>query len=144
VKTLLKVISVTLLVVAFLFAYSTLHGYTTWWFWRGGSVTVDGVRSGYLHGTWDRSAVIITRTDSNPSQSYRVWVAGKKSLIHCGEWHAPRLPVFPIGDVNPPCSFLSNGSNAPTADYPVNSTLTARPGFVEFYTERGKKVTASW
>jgi hypothetical protein len=132
------------ILITFALAYSTKNGFTTWWFWSGGSVTVDGVRSGYLHRSWDRAAVIITRTDSKPSQSYLVWVPGKKFLIHCGEWHAPRLPAFPIGDVNPPCSVLSNGSNMPTADNPVDSTLIGRPGSVEFYTVQGKKVTASW
>src|SRR5229473_1193821 len=75
--------------------YSTARGYMTWWFWSRGSVAVDGVRSGYLHRNWEHSAVIITRTDSKASQSYLVWLPGKKSLIHCGEWHAPRLPAFP-------------------------------------------------
>src|ERR1700733_1282506 len=68
----------------------------------------------------------------------------KKSVTHCGDRHAHRLPAFSIGDVNPPCSFFSNGSDLPVADNAVLSTLTARPGFVEFQTEHGKKVTASW
>jgi hypothetical protein len=147
-KTSAKVVVITLFAIALLFAvglaYSTVHGYTTWWFKSGGYVAVDGVRSGYLHSNFEHSAVIVTRADSSPSQSYLIGLSGRKSLIHCGEWHAPRLPAFPIGDVNPPCSFFSNGSDMPKADNAVFSTLVVRPGFVEFYTSQGRKVTASW
>jgi len=132
------------LLVALGLWYSTAHGYMTWWLGSSGKVAVDGVQSGFLHVNREQSAVIITRTDLRPSQSYLVGLSGKKSLIHCGDWQAPTLPAFPIGDVNPPCSFFSNGSNLPVADNAVWSTLTARPGFVEFQTEHGRRVTASW
>jgi hypothetical protein len=124
--------------------YSTANGYMTWWFSSKSQVTVDGVRSGFLHVNWEHSRVIITRTDLRPSQSYLVRLDGKKFLTHCGVWQAPRFPVFSFDDVNPPCSFFSNGSDLLVADNAVLSTLTARPGFVEFQTEHGKKVTASW
>lgn len=124
--------------------YSTAHGYMTWWFSSGGNVAVDGVRSGFLHVNRAHSAAIITRTDLHPSQSYLVGLSGERFLIHCGGWEAPQLPAFPIGDVNPPCSFFSNGSGLPVADNAVLSTLTVRPGFVEFQTAHGKKVSASW
>jgi hypothetical protein len=132
-----------LMVVAGL-PYSTSHGYMTWWFRSGGHVEVNGVRSGYVHRNWENSAVIITRVDLHPSQSYLVWLGDKKHLTHCGEWHAPHLPAFSIGDVNPPCSFFSNSSDISNADDAVSSTLTARPGHVEFQTVQGKKVAASW
>jgi hypothetical protein len=144
VKTVLRFAGLGLLIFAVLFAvslwYSTAHGYTTWWFSSSSQVAIDGVRSGFLHVNTGHSAVIITRTDLRPSQSYLVGLSGRKFLIHCGDWQAPRLPAFPIGDVNPPCSFFSNGSDLPVADNAVFSTLTARPGFVEFQTARGKKV----
>jgi hypothetical protein len=148
VKMMLRLVGLALFALALLFAlglwYSTAHGYLTWWFSSSSKVAVDGVRSGFLHVNRERSAVIITRTDLRPSQSYLVGLSGRKSLIHCGDWQAPRLPAFPIGDVNPPCSFFSNGLDVPVADNAVLSTLTARPGYVEFQTEHGKKVTASW
>jgi hypothetical protein len=148
VKMVLRLAGLGLFTFALLFAvglwYSTAHGYMTWWFSSSSQVAVDSVRSGFLHVNREHSAVIITRTDLRPSQSYLVGLSGKKSLTHCGDWQAPRLPAFSIGDVNPPCSFFSNGSDLPVADNAVLSTLTARPGFVEFQTERGKKVTASW
>jgi hypothetical protein len=124
--------------------YSTAHGYMGWWFWSSGSVAVDGTRHGYVYINKQRSAVIITRTDSNPHQSYLVELSAKKWAIHCGEWHAPRFPAFPIGDVNPPCSFFSNGADLPTADNPVEGTLNAGPRSVEFQTMSGRKVSASW
>ena len=148
VKMVLRLAGVGLFLFALLFAaglwYSTAHGYTTWWFSSTSQVAIDGVRSGFLHVNSEHSAVIITRTDLRPSQSYLVGLSSRKFLIHCGDWQAPRLPAFPIGDVNPPCSFFSNGSDLSVADNAVLSTLTARPGFVEFKTEHGKKVTASW
>src|SRR5216684_2526025 len=148
VKIVLRLAGVGLLLFALLFAvslwYSTAHGYMTWWFSSRSQVAVDGVRSGFLHVNWEHSAVIITRIDLRPSQSYLVGLLGKKSLTHCGDWEAPRLPAFSMGDVNPPCSFFTNGSDLPVADNAVLSTLTARPGFVEFQTEHGKRVTASW
>jgi hypothetical protein len=150
-KTLAKRVCVSLLVLAALLAvpvtYSTARGYTEWWLMSGGHVTVDGVRGGYLHTNWSRSAVMITRTDSKRGQSYLVRVSGEdfsQSMIYCGDWHAPRLPAFPIGDVNPPCMGLLDDPDPPGADRPVTSTLTVRPGFVEFMTVQGRKVSATW
>jgi hypothetical protein len=143
-KVLCKTLLVLTLLVAAPLTYSTVRGYTEWWFMSGGHVAVDGVRDGYQHTNWSRSAVIITRTDSEIRQSYLVQLSGSKSLIYCGDWHAPRFPVFPIGDVNPPCMGLDNEGEYQKGDYPLSSTLLSRPGSVEFSTVRGKKVTASW
>jgi len=139
---------VTLSMVALLLviglAYSTVQGYTTWWFRRTGLVTVDGVPNGYLHRNSKRSAVIITRSDLSPKQSYLVDLSGSKFLLHCGEWHAPRVPAFPIGDLSSPCSIFNNGTDMVTADNPLFSTLVVRPNAVEFSTTQGRKVAASW
>jgi hypothetical protein len=138
---------VLVLLLAVPIAYSTAHGYTTWWIRSGGSVRVDGVANGYLHKNWSGTAVIITRTDLKPSQSYRVVFSTSKtskSLIYCGDWQVPRFFVFPIGDVNPPCSGFLDDSELQRADLPQSSTASIRPGLIEFSTERGKYVTASW
>jgi len=103
--------------------YSTAHGYTTWWFSSNSQVTVDGVRSGFLDANREHSAVIITRTDLRPSQSYLVGLSGRKSVTHCRDWQAPRLPAFPIGDVDPPCSFFSNGSDIINVRPPLSRAL---------------------
>jgi hypothetical protein len=148
VKSVLRFAGRGLLAFALLLAvglgYSTADGYMTWWFRCSSHVAVDGVRGGFVDVNWAHSAVIVTRTDLYPSQSYLVGLSGKNALTHCGDWQAPRLPVFTIGDVNPPCSFFSNCSDSPVADNAELSALTARPGFVEFQTAHGKKVTASW
>jgi hypothetical protein len=147
-KALAKGVFVTLFVLAFLAAvpltYSTVRGYTHWWLISGGHVAVDGVPSGYLHTNWSHSAVMITRTDSKRRQSYQIWLSGSKFMIYCGDWHAPRVPAFPIGDVNPPCMGILDEPDPPDADRPLGPTLTARPGLVEFSTVQGKKVTATW
>lgn len=148
VKILLKIIGfglfIFVLIVVAGLIYSTSHGYMTWWFKSSGQVTVNGVQSGYMHRNRENSALIITRVDLRPSQSYLVWIRGKKDVTHCGEWHATRFPAFSIGDVNPPCSFFTKSSDTANADEAVSSTLTVRPGFVEFQTVQGKKVSASW
>jgi hypothetical protein len=123
--------------------YSTAHGYTTWWFRSAGSVRVDGITNGYLHKNWSGTAVIITRTDSKPNQSYLAVFSGSKLLISCGDWHAPRFLAFPIGDVNPPC-WLLDDSALQRADLPHSSTASIRPGLIEFSTSGGKEVTVSW
>jgi hypothetical protein len=128
-------------------AYSTARGYTQWWLMSGGHVTVNGVRAGYMHTNWSHSAVMITRTDSSSKQSYLVRISGEEfvgPMVYCGDWHAPRVPAFPIGDVNPPCMGILDGPDPPGADRPRTSTLIARPRFVEFSTAEGKKVTATW
>jgi hypothetical protein len=146
-----KGVCVLLLVLAILLTasvtYSTARGYTQWWLMSGGHVAIDGVRSGYLHTNWSHSAVMITRTDSKRDQSYLVGISGKEFselMIYCGDWHAPRLPAFPIGEVNPSCMGFFDESDPPDADLPLHSTLKTRPGFVEFSTVQGKKVTATW
>lgn len=144
----LKVVGLLLFAFALLIAagltYSTVHGYMGWWFWSSGSVVVDGNRHGYIHINSQHSAVIITRTDSNPRQSYLVDLSGIKWMIHCGDWHAPRFPAFAIGDVNPPCSIFGNGADLPTADNPIVDTLKAGLRSVEFQTMQGRRVSASW
>jgi len=137
-----KVVACFLVLVALLVANSTAQGYHKWWFGSGGTVSVDGVQNGYLHRDWRNSAVIITRVDSKPSQSYLIQLNGK-NVVYCGDWHAPRFPIFRFGDVNTPCFFPIN-SEMPTADYANSSTLTARRGFVGFHTKNGHWVTASW
>jgi len=127
--------------------YSTARGYTQWWLLSGGHVTVNGVQDGYLHKNWSHSAVIITRTDLKRNQSYLVRISGEEfagAMVYCSDWHAPRFPAFPIGDVNPPCLGILDDPDPPDADRPVLSTLKVRPGFVEFCTAQGKKVNATW
>jgi hypothetical protein len=147
-KLALKVVGLLVIAFALLIAagltYSTVRGYASWWFWANGVVAVDGIKHGYIHINKQHSAVIITRTDSDPHQSYLVALSGAKWMIHCGEWHAPKIPAFAIGDVNPPCSIFSNGGDLRTADNPIVVTLKAGPRSVEFQTIQGHRLFASW
>lgn len=146
-KIILKSVAVlplaALMVLAAALTYSTSRGYVAWWFSSNATVAVDDRENGYLHTNWAKSAVIITRADSQPKQSYLAGLNGKH-VIHCGQWHAPHFPTFAIGDVNPPCSFFSNGWDLQIADNPDLSTLVVGTRFVEFHIEKGKKVTARW
>ena len=135
------------IVLAIPLAYSTARGYTQWWLMSGGHITVNGIESGYLHHNWSHSAVIITRTDSKRSQSYLVRISDEEfagAMVYCADWHAPRFPAFPIGDVNPPCMGILDDPDPKDADRPLLSTLANRSGFVEFSTVQGKRVRATW
>ena len=144
----LKVGRLLLFACVLLFAsglsYSTANGYMSWWFWSSGLVTVDGSRHGYIHLNKRHSAVIITRTDSKPRQSYLVALSGRKWMVLCGDWHAPQVPAFPIGHLNPPCSIFSNSADLPTADNPVGATLKSEPRSVQFQTVQGHTISAAW
>ena len=138
---------VIIAILAIPVTYSTARGYTQWWLWSGGHVTVNGVPGGYLHRNWSRSAVIITRTDSNRDQSYLVRISGEEfagRMVYCSDWHAPRFLAFSIGDVNPPCMGILDDPDPPGADRPLIPSLMARPGLVEFSTREGKRVRATW
>lgn len=132
-----------LLLVILAVGYSTTQRHATWW--RrvpNAAIAVNGIRAGYLHQNCTHSRVIITRTDLSPPQSYLVDISDRRWLIHCGDWHAPKFVIFPIGHVNAPCSIFGNDS--PRADHAEFSTLVVHPGFIEFSTVQGKHVTASW
>jgi len=137
-------LAVLALLVALPLAYSTAHGYMIWWIRSSGSVRIDGVSNGYLHKDWSGKAWIVTRTDSRPRQSYLVSLYGSKHVAYCGDWHAPRFPVFPFGDVNQPCLGLFTGSEIRKTDLPNSSTLSIGSSIIEFYTMGGKRVTVSW
>src|SRR5258708_14158869 len=98
-----------LILVGFAMAYSTVRGYTVWFLKIPNTViTVNGTqRKGWLHKTSDGRAVFFTRADSGKSETYDLAfvddVNGRG--LSCGTWVAPRLPLFAVGDVNPPCFF---------------------------------------
>lgn len=143
-----KAASITVVVLVLLLAlpvtYSTAKGYTTWWFSSKATVRINGASNGYLHRNWSGRAWIVTRTDLQPRQSYLVSLYGSKHVIDCGDWHAPRLPIYPFGDVNPPCLGLLTDSEIQRADLPHSSTLSVEPNMIEFTTMSGKNVSVTW
>ena len=123
--------------------YSTLHGYTKW-FWRNSraEVFVDGHRvSGYVHQSGE--TVILTRLDTAKPHSYLAALNGQSTFVtDCRDWHAPSSFVFPIGDTNPPCfpsdiigeGFDNTGPESPASPAKIAGTS------LEFRTNNGKLI----
>lgn len=124
-------------------AYSTWRGHTQWYFRVNGQVAVNGHRtSGYLHANIDKTFLILTRTDDLRPESYLISLGSTKTVFDCGEWHPIRLLPFPVGDVNPPCSFFTDP--AKIHDPVIAATLQRSPHFIELSTASGKKVRGQW
>jgi len=133
---------ITLLAGAIL--YSTVKGYTTWYFRVNGQVTVDGRgTSGYMHVNTQRTLLLITRTDGTEPETYLVSIVGLMRISDCGEWHPIRFLPVPIGHLNQPCSVFT-ADPTKVADAPVSATLAGGGGSIEFSTVSGKHVKAEW
>jgi hypothetical protein len=143
-RTILLVLGLITVLIAVPLVYSTTKGYTIWWFGEAGNVTVDAAPNGFLHRSEKVNAIILTRTDTSPRQSYLIGLGKNRLVINCGGWSAPHFPIFAIGDVNPPCSVFTNDDNDSRSDRASNSTLFVRPNSVEFTTTSGKRIKASW
>lgn len=134
--------AVMIVFVAIPVVYSTVKGYTTW-FWRDphAQVFVNGQRvPGYVHQS--KHAIIVTRGDLAKPRSY--WVT--ETPHYCGSWAAPDSFVFALGDENMPCLGLmgieatSETATAPDRCVPVRiqgSTL-------EFQTIDFKRIKIIW
>ena len=137
------ILIVVLLIVGFL-SLETAHGRIGWLVWSPSRVTVNGTPNGYVHTCAARSFVIVTRTDGKRRQSYLISLRERHFLIHCGDWVAPRLPIFAMGgDVNPPCSGFTYLWEINPRDE-VASDVVVHDGFVQFTTEGGNKIEAQW
>ena len=118
--------------------YSTAKGYTVWFFQIPSPVlTVDGKQTkGWLHKARDGRVVFFIRNDADRPETYDLVFtnSGNAYVMSCGTWTAPRLPVFPVGEVNPPCFFKgSAGQNS-----------TRGPNSVAFTAIDGKRLEARW
>lgn len=128
--------------VAVLFTYSTVKGYTTW-FWRNshGQVLMNGQRvPGYVHQS--KHVIIVTRRDTQPPHSYFIVLRGQSQslLLDCGEWAAPRVFLFALGHVNHPCiSGIGDEPECAAPDAP-GGPLQQDPGKLEFRTRGGKVI----
>lgn len=142
-QILAALLSIGLAVVAVGLAYSTVKGYTTWYFRMSGVVTVDGHEtSGYLHASADRTILLVTRTDGKKAETYLVPVAGRAAIWDCGEWTPVRFFPNPVGDLPSRCFAMTN--SAKISDAPISSTLVREGRFVSFSTASGKNVKAEW
>jgi len=132
-----------LLFVAGSLVYSSWRGHTHWYFRVDGQVVVNGHKtSGYLHANSDKTLLILTRADDTRPESYLISLGPTKTVFDCGEWHPIRFLPFPVGDVNPPCSFFTDP--AKIHDPLIRAPLQRGPHFVEFSTASGKRVRGQW
>jgi hypothetical protein len=133
-------VALVLAFLAFCLAYSTLKGYTTWFAWIPQAViTADGKSiKGWLHGTRDHRALFFTRADSDRPFTYDLSFApgGNGAILGCGSWVAPRVPLIPIGDVNPPCLSTAGGGGG--------HNLMRGQRSVSFVANDGVKLEAHW
>ena len=124
--------------VASAVAYSTSKGYTQWLFRaRHAVVTVNGMRSeGWLHRTRSGNGVFLTEHSSGRNTTYDLVFTdrGNGYVLSCGTWVAPRWPVIPVGDVNPPCFLMGSAGH----------DLTRGTNSVSFTTLDGRKLRADW
>jgi hypothetical protein len=127
-----------LIFVALAMVYSTVKGYTAWFFRIPGAIfTVNGARAkGWLHRARNGRAAFFTVAYPTKSETYDLVFGsdGKGQVLGCGTWVAPRLPVIPIGDVIPPC-FLEGTAGR---------NLTKELRSVAFITKDGAKLEARW
>jgi hypothetical protein len=119
-------------------AYSTMKGYTTW-FWRDfhAQVFVDGHQvPGYVHRSGRQ--IIVTLHDLTEPRSYWIELKDPSTAIprFCGTWSAPSFFVFSIGDVNLPClGLLGDESTSETPEAPDWSIPPTKNGAqIEFRT----------
>lgn len=148
-KTALRVVGVlTLVLLGLVVAHSIFSPYVAWYFVvPAARLTVNGrAASGSLHRGRSGETLFVTRRDKKQAESYMVSAPhdGRGIVWNCGTWTAPRIPAFPIGDVNPPCLFgaIVEGSDSRARVPPRD--LTTGNGFVEFTADDGSRIRASW
>jgi|SRR5208282_486351 len=132
-----------ILILASAMVYSTVRGYTRWYFRVNGQVTIDGRKTtGYMHANTERTMLLLTRTDGARPETYLVPFRDRQVVLDCGDWHPVRLLPSPVGDMSPPCSVFTDP--ATLKDPAISGTLRRKAGSVEFSTASGKKVKAEW
>ena len=131
--------------------YSTSHGYTSWYaLLPTARINLKGKpNSGYVHwadgGEFGYNLVVTTKEPWSGTTYWIVVPVGHHpSMRRCGRWTAPRLPVFAIGDVNPPCLIFGEGDESLNAEEQDRRNLVVGSGFVEFTADDGKRVKVEW
>ena len=148
-KIVLKFALVLLLaLVVVVIMHDVFSPYTAWYSRVSNArLTVDGKEvQGSLHRGNRGETLFLTRRDKLKAESYMIWIPkGRQGLVRdCGEWTAPRLPAFSIGDVNPPCwTFNADDSRASSTASP-NRNLVPGANSIEFTGDDGSRISASW
>jgi hypothetical protein len=145
----LKIAAISILVLfGIVIIREIFSPYTAWYFVvPGARLTVDGRQEqGWLHrGNHERN-MFLTRRKEGKVESYLILIPrdGQGSVSSCGNWTAPRLPVFSIGDVNPPCwTFYAAEDQTPKLNLPARK-LASGDNFVEFTADDGSRIRGSW
>jgi hypothetical protein len=141
-KTVLLICAAIMGFVAVSVIYSTVKGYTTW-FWRNphAQVFVNGQRvSGYVHQS--KHVVIVTWHGTQRPHSYEIGLRDQSQnlLLDCGEWAAPRFFVFALGHVNPPCLATIGDESAYAAPGAAAGPVQRDGKSFEFRTRDGKLI----
>lgn len=134
-----------LLLILALCIHMIFSQYTSWYF-RVPNVqlTVDGkTAQGWLHRGNRNGTLFLTRRDNLVVESYLI-LPSRGVVWSCGAWTAPRIPAFPIGDVNPPCWTLSTEDNLSTKPIRPARNLTVGTKLLEFTADDGKRIRVSW
>ena len=122
--------------------------YTVWYFViPSARLTVDGrLEQGWIHRANHGKNLFLTRRKNGKAESYSIALSHdvQGSVSSCGNWTAPRFPVFPIGDLNPPCWTVYAAEDlTPRANFPVRRLATGEH-FVEFTADDGSRIKGSW
>lgn len=126
--------------------YSTVKGYTTW-FWRNprAQVFVNGQRvSGYVHKSKD--VIIVTRADLAKRHSYWFRLNGQSTALsnYCGSWSAPDFFVFVMGDTNPPCFMIQEAAYDVEESPQPAVPILCDGAKIEFYTNDRKSIRVEY
>jgi hypothetical protein len=149
VRSILKIAAILILVLfGIVVTHEIFSPYTAWYFVVPKTrLTVDGrPEQGRLHRGNHGETLFLTRREKGKEESYMIWIPRDRQGIvaSCGHWTAPRFPVFPIGDVNPPCwTFFFSGGPTPKPTLPGRN-LAAGIDFVEFTADDGRRLKISW
>jgi hypothetical protein len=145
----LKIAAISILVLlGIVVTREIFSGYTVWYFVvPSARLTVDGrLEQGWLHRGNHGENLFLTRRKGENVESYLIMLPRDRqgSVSSCGNWTAPRSPVFPIGDVNPPCwTFYAAEDPTPRAILPARE-LASGEHFVEFTADDGSRIKVSW
>jgi hypothetical protein len=149
-KALAGLVVAVMLLIAAMFAYTTVRGYTTWYFMVTDSrITVDGKpTNGRLHRmTFHRGTTyFLTRKGEGNVESYRVTRTDRGDRVSsCKGWTAPHWIVFPLNHQEMPCIvWVAAEEHHNVVEEPPPRNLQVGPNFLEFTADDGKRVRASW
>ncbi len=145
----LKIAAISILVfLGITITLSIFSPYTVWYLVvPNARLMVNGrPAQGWLHRGHHGESLFLTRRDRGKAESYMIWIPHDRQggVLSCGHWTAPRLPAFPIGDVNPPCWIVvASEDPSPKPSLPPRN-LVAGINFVEFTADDGSRLRASW